>query len=390
MTTPNIGTRVVVLKPGGIKNVANAVQYQRILTLSKNYSTAIVTDGLIPPRIASVSNRYHTVRRGWRFIPSAVRVVGSLWKDGFHVIYTSNQPRAIIVVFLARLLNPFMWIADIWDDPMLAFRDMRKGRMKTMLFRKFLKSVLPQADAWILGLHEGILAELPLRLNETHLLRVTNGVCLDLVVPDDIGDDVGRPLKGSLRVGYSGWVTLKRGIALLIACLERDGAFTDRIEVHVWGPAEEDAEVAINLHNRCFDQKIYYHGHVSHNESLRLLNSCDVGLCILDQSVTNFRYAYPIKLFEYMATGKVVIASDTPAIGEIIRNGQTGFLIRNTVESMCDCLEKTISLKSQNMLSGIGNSARKQAEQYDWNDINQQVMDFLEGELGFSPKYYQN
>jgi len=283
-----------------------------------------------------------------------------------------------------------MWIADIWDDPMLAFRDMRKGRMKTMLFRKFLKSVLPQADAWILGLHEGILAELPLRLNETHLLRVTNGVCLDLVVPDDIGDDVGRPLKGSLRVGYSGWVTLKRGIALLIACLERDGAFTDRIEVHVWGPAEEDAEVAINLHNRCFDQKIYYHGHVSHNESLRLLNSCDVGLCILDQSVTNFRYAYPIKLFEYMATGKVVIASDTPAIGEIIRNGQTGFLIRNTVESMCDCLEKTISLKSQNMLSGIGNSARKQAEQYDWNDINQQVMDFLEGELGFSPKYYQN
>jgi glycosyltransferase involved in cell wall biosynthesis len=38
-------------------------------------------------------------------------------------------------------------------------------------------------------------------------------------------------------------------------------------------------------------------------------------------------YASPMKLFEYMASGNPIVASDLPAIAEIIQDGRNGLLV---------------------------------------------------------------
>ena len=40
------------------------------------------------------------------------------------------------------------------------------------------------------------------------------------------------------------------------------------------------------------------------------------------------RYASPLKLFEYMALGKPIVASDLSAVREVLRDGETACLVK--------------------------------------------------------------
>ena len=152
------------------------------------------------------------------------------------------------------------------------------------------------------------------------------------------------------------------------------------------GPAEEDALAAIEEHNGHAQNKLQYLGKVGHEESLRRVVESDVCLCLLDPSVVNFRYSYPIKLFEYMAAGKVVIATDTPAIREVIENGKSGILIDNTVESLREAVETVIRMRETGEIMAMGDAARTRVQAFEWEGINERIAQFLATEVGLERK----
>ncbi len=58
-----------------------------------------------------------------------------------------------------------------------------------------------------------------------------------------------------------------------------------------------------------------------------LLAEADMGLVVLSGDYQPYRTAYPIKLFEYMAAGIPVIASDFPVYREIVESSGCGLLV---------------------------------------------------------------
>ena len=73
-------------------------------------------------------------------------------------------------------------------------------------------------------------------------------------------------------------------------------------------------------------ERFLYAGHVAPAEVPRYLSAFDVCAMPLPYTEHFAHYASPMKLFEYMAAGKAIIASDLPAWSDVVSDGETALL----------------------------------------------------------------
>ena len=127
-------------------------------------------------------------------------------------------------------------------------------------------------------------------------------------------------------VGYAGQLFAGRGIELIAALAER----LPGIDFHVAGGFDADVAAwrarAANLPNLTF------HGHLPAADTAGFLQSVELALAPYQQRVTildsgdSSHWMSPLKLFEYMASGAAIVASDLPAIRTVLRDGETAML----------------------------------------------------------------
>lgn len=126
-------------------------------------------------------------------------------------------------------------------------------------------------------------------------------------------------------VGYVGAVSSWFDFSAILALLDAKPGLT----VCLWGPCD----VIVPEHNR-----LKYLGILPHDEAIRAMRSCAV--LVLPFHITELiRAVDPVKVYEYVATGRPVIASDYPQLahfgGWIKRYTSAGHLIRH-VEELVD------------------------------------------------------
>ncbi len=123
------------------------------------------------------------------------------------------------------------------------------------------------------------------------------------------------------------------------------------------------------------NDKIIITGFVPFKTIPNYLSACDVLLSPCVNNADNEFFNSPVKLFEYMAMGKPIVASNVGQQGVVIEDGVNGLLHEeNQPEELA---EKVFQIyNDKDLANRLGKEARRRAvEKHDWKVNSQQILD---------------
>lgn len=106
------------------------------------------------------------------------------------------------------------------------------------------------------------------------------------------------------------------------------------------------------------------------------IRACDV-VTIPWQWTEHFAYfASPLKLFEYMAAGVPIVASDLPSIREVLRHGENAWLVEpGSPKSLAEGIQ-TLLLQPE-LSRQLAERAKDEARNYTWRKRAQRILEAL-------------
>lgn len=124
------------------------------------------------------------------------------------------------------------------------------------------------------------------------------------------------------QIGYTGHLYPGRGVDLILLCAER----LPEVDFHFIGGNDTDIEY---WRSNCASKNVYFHGYVNPGLVSEYRELCDVllapyqasGVTVSGGKGDSSKYMNPIKVIEYMSSGKAIIASDLPAIRDCLPKG---------------------------------------------------------------------
>jgi len=197
----------------------------------------------------------------------------------------------------------------------------------------------------------------------------------DLPEVADLASPVDWPGRAdALQVGYAGHLYEGRGIDLLVE-LGRD---LPEIDLHLVGGAEDDLA---RWRAQPLPTNVHFHGFVDPREVPAYLGRCDILVAPYQERVAvrgggdTSEWMSPMKLFEYMAAGRAIVASRLSAIEEILENGRNALLVAaNDLEAWRSAL---VRLRDDDELrAALESRARGDVEaEYTWVARAQRILE---------------
>lgn len=103
--------------------------------------------------------------------------------------------------------------------------------------------------------------------------------------------------------------------------------------------------------------------------------AADVLLMPYGNACPTVEWMSPLKMFEYMAAGRAIVASDLPAIKEVLTHGSNAWLCApDSGEALAQAV-KTL-MDDPNLASDLGVKARDRVERYSWDSRVRSIMEF--------------
>lgn len=184
----------------------------------------------------------------------------------------------------------------------------------------------------------------------------------------ELGVKEGTPV--ALYVGhFYAW----KGVYTLL-----DAAKDIRAAVALIGGTKEDyAAVERHIKERGISN-VCLRKFMPHREVIRFIKSADV--LILPNTAAEERsqkYTTPIKLFEYMASGVPIVASNIPSVTPYVRHNENAFLCEpDNSEALARAVNQAINNKE--IARQVAQRAYKEAVKYTWSERAKKIIEFIE------------
>jgi glycosyltransferase involved in cell wall biosynthesis len=165
-------------------------------------------------------------------------------------------------------------------------------------------------------------------------------------------------------LGFVGWFKPWHRLDTVIELLAARPAWRGRIHLLLVGDGPETAALRALVHARGLESSVTFTGPVGRDLIYDHIDAFDVAL---QPHVTE--YASPMKIFEYLALGKCVVAPDLENIREILTHGEDALLFRaGDPADMGRAIE--ILANDPERVQRFGQAARRKIEtrRYFWMD----------------------
>jgi glycosyltransferase involved in cell wall biosynthesis len=174
---------------------------------------------------------------------------------------------------------------------------------------------------------------------------------------------------------YVGGITAVRGARELVAAMETvDG------ELHLAGPVSPP-DLLAELERSPGWQRVRYLGRVGHERIAELLAGAKVGVIPL-HPIPNYVDAYPVKLFEYMAAGLPIVATDVPRWRALLEQHGCGVCVpHDSPQRLAAAIEELLDDDAR--AREMGARGRRAVEsEYSWRSQADALLDLYRELLG--------
>lgn len=293
----------------------------------------------------------HNLFRRYDFALNAVRAAQDWSAD---LIYT-------------RLPQAATWGAMRGVSTIFELHDLPSGIMGPWLFRLFIhrqgaKRLVVNTN----HLEIEIQARYPILADDDFLILAPNGVDLqryeNLPDPKTTRQKLGLP--ESFTAGYTGHLYRGRGIELILDLARR----MPEVRFLFVGGRKDDLaqrrQQAVGLDN------VQFVGFVPNAELPQYQAACDVFLMPHEQRVAGSsganiaEFTNPLKMFEYLACGRPILASDLPILREVLNKKNAVLLPISDLQAWTDALTTLAQHSAQR--ADLAQAGRKTAAQFSW------------------------
>lgn len=315
--------------------------------------------------IEVMSIRAPTGRVG-RFLLSPFRLLRRVWRTRPDCVHVHDVEALPVGLMFALRGIPAIW--DSHEDlPRLAAgRTWIPLRLRTPLSR-----AVAVAERLLVARYRAIISaedEGARRFPVDRTVVVRNYPLMEEFEGIDLGDYDERPP----LVAYVGDVTHQRGAVEMVTAMERlHGVSDPRLvlagRINIPGLEHELEQLSGWARTDAV-------GFVARAEVMAILRRARIGVVLLHPIRKYAEGAVPVKLFEYMAAGLPVVASDLPVIRDIVAAAECGILVDPLdVDAVARALEEL--LLDPERACQMGERGRAQiAEHYSWESESQALL----------------
>ena len=164
-----------------------------------------------------------------------------------------------------------------------------------------------------------------------------------IVVPNAISDDwldfkLEIKSENEIVIGFVGSLFPWHGIDLLIeAFYLLQKSYTD-VRLQIVGGGEIEGDLKKMVSDKQLDDKVEFTGNVPHQQIKDVIAGFDIAV----MAKSNW-YGSPVKIFEYGAMSKAVIAPDNGPVKDVMSNMEHGILVKPEVPSILAALETLVN-----------------------------------------------
>lgn len=285
----------------------------------------------------------------------------------------------LIPVGLALKLHGIKVIYDVHED--LPRQILGKHWLRPWLRRavSWVAEGIERVGGWVF---DGVVAATPTiarRFPAKKTVTVQNFPILsELVVPNSVSYE-----DRFSHFVYVGGIAGVRGSREMVEAIDRVEAETARLQLAGAFSTDADERLVRSLPGWA---RVEFHGWLNRLRVAQLLGKGRAGLVVLHPT-SNYPDAYPVKMFEYMAAGLPVIASDFPLWRDIVHGADCGLVVDPlNPDAIARAMDRL--LKDPEEAKAMGQRGRYAVETtYNWEmeadkliDLYQWILSLIEDE----------
>jgi glycosyltransferase involved in cell wall biosynthesis len=238
-------------------------------------------------------------------------------------------------------------------------KSVAKGRVKTLVCISYAL-----ANYWK---HQGIPAD--------KIVAAHDGIDIEMFNTNKTKKQAREELslpKDKIIATYSGRLYANRKIDNILSLASK---FPEAFFVVVGGP-DSNAQLFKSEADEIHLKNILFTGQVKHEQVPDYLAASDILLALWSSDVPTINYCSPLKLFEYMAAKKIILAHGFPTIKEVLTDEENSLLVK--IDDIDDLIKKlNIAIGLINNTYIPVNAYNEVKDKYTWKKRVESILDSI-------------